>query len=34
VQAAYNNEAQLLSEIEAATTIDDLDAIDLTTGWP
>jgi hypothetical protein len=34
VQAAYNNEAQLLADIEAATTIDELDAIDLTTGWP
>jgi hypothetical protein len=34
VQAAYNNEAQLLSQIEQATTIDELDAIDLTTGWP
>ncbi|MCS3610969.1 DUF4376 domain-containing protein [Salinibacter ruber] len=34
VQAAYNREAQLLSEIEAATTIDELEAIDLTSGWP
>lgn len=34
VQAAYNNEAQLLSEIEQATTIDELEAIDLTSGWP
>lgn len=34
VQAAYNNEAQLLSKIEQATTVDELDAIDLTTGWP
>jgi Na+-translocating ferredoxin:NAD+ oxidoreductase RnfC subunit len=34
VQAAYNNEAQLLAQIEQATTIDELEAIDLTTGWP
>jgi len=34
VQAAYNNEAQLLAQIEQATTIGELDAIDLTTGWP
>jgi len=34
VQAAYNNEAQLLSKIEQATTIDELNSIDLTSGWP
>jgi len=34
VQAAYNREAQLLSKIEQATTISELDAIDLTSGWP
>jgi len=34
VQAAYNREAELLSKIEQATTIDGLEAIDLTSGWP
>jgi len=34
VQTAYNNEAQLLAQIEQAETIDELDAIDLTSGWP
>jgi len=34
VQAAYNNEAQLLAQIEQATTIGELDSIDLTSGWP
>lgn len=34
VQSAYNREAQLLADIESATTINELDAIDLTTGWP
>jgi hypothetical protein len=34
VQAAYNREAQLLSKIQQATTISELDVIDLTSGWP
>jgi hypothetical protein len=34
VQAAYNREAEILSQIEQATTIGELDAIDLTSGWP
>ena len=34
VQAAYNNEAQLLSQIDQAATIDEIEAIDLTSGWP
>jgi len=34
VQAAYNREAELLAQIEQATTIGELDAIDLTSGWP
>lgn len=34
VQAAYNNESQLLSQIDQATTIDELESIDLTSGWP
>jgi len=34
VQSAYKNEAELLAQIEQATTIDGLEAIDLTSGWP
>jgi len=34
VQAAYNREAELLAQIEQATTVGELNAIDLTTGWP
>ena len=34
VQAAFDREKALLSEIEAATTHAALDAIDINTGWP
>ena len=34
VQAAFDREAALSSEIEAATTLAELDAIDLEAGWP
>jgi hypothetical protein len=34
VQAAFDREATLIDAIEAATTLAELDAIDLTAGWP
>jgi len=34
IQAAYNREAEILAQIEQATTIDELNAIDLMAGWP
>lgn len=34
VQQAYNREAELLQQIEKATTHDELDSIDVTSGWP
>jgi hypothetical protein len=34
VQQAYNREAELLAQIEQATTTGELDSIDVTTGWP
>lgn len=34
VQACFAHEASLSASIEAATTVDDLEAIDITVGWP
>lgn len=33
-QAAFDNEATLATEINAAATIDELKAVDVTSGWP
>lgn len=33
-QAAFNRQAQLIAEIDAAPSLQSLDAIDITTGWP
>jgi len=34
VESAYNREAEINGDIDTATTIDDLNAIDVTSGWP
>jgi hypothetical protein len=34
IQAAYNREAELLSQIENASSVSDLEAINMTSGWP
>lgn len=34
IQAAYNREAQLAEQIQAASTIEELQAIGLESGWP
>lgn len=34
LEQALAHEADLMSQIDAATTLDDLNAIDVTTGWP
>lgn len=34
VEDCYRREAELMSKLDAATTLDDLNAIDITTGWP
>jgi hypothetical protein len=34
VQTCFNNEAVLKEEIEAATTAEEIAAVDLDTGWP
>jgi len=34
VEAAYNREAEITGDISAATTTRDLNAIDVTAGWP
>ncbi len=33
-QAAFNRQAELMAEIDAAETIDAVNAIDQDTGWP
>ena len=34
IQAAYNREAEILAQIEQATTIEELNAISIESGWP
>ncbi len=34
IQAAYNREAELLAQVEQATTIEELKAISVESGWP
>ena len=34
VQACFDNEAELKAELEAATTAEEIAAVDLNTGWP
>jgi len=34
IQAAYNREAEILTQIEQATTIEELNAISIESGWP
>lgn len=34
VQACFDNEAELKAEIEAASTAEEIAAVDLNTGWP
>jgi hypothetical protein len=34
IQAAYDREAEILAQIEQATTIEELNAISIESGWP
>jgi len=34
IQAAYNREAEILAQVEQATTIEELNAISIESGWP
>jgi hypothetical protein len=34
VQACFDKEAELKAEIEAASTVEEIAAVDLNTGWP
>jgi hypothetical protein len=34
VQAAFDHEADLIDDIEAAEDLDDLTSIDIESGWP
>jgi hypothetical protein len=34
VQACFNREAEIITAAMAATNLDELDAIDITSGWP
>lgn len=34
IQACFDNDASILTQINAATSVESLDAIDITAGWP
>lgn len=34
IQACYDNDASILEQINAATTVEEIDAIDVSVGWP